>query len=173
MGQRRKLPMKRSWWTSIPTVVKEIGGLLTAVAALLAGLAAVGIIGGGDEDEQTTTNGSTIQSETAALPTVVRFESSDPDYSERGFFTPTGMIISTGHALASDLRVVWASGSGEEEARVELVEEGGSDAPGAVLLELVTEQSPPSKFAIRNAQSLRKGEKVRRIWAHRSRRPAR
>jgi hypothetical protein len=152
--------MKRSWWTSIPTVVKEIGGLLTAVAALLAGLAAVGIIGGGDEDEQTTTNGLHDPARDRGAADRSCFESSDPDYSERGFFTPTGMIISTGHALASDLRVVWASGSGEEEARVELVEEGGSDAPGAVLLELVTEQSPPSKFAIRNAQSLRKGEKV-------------
>lgn len=75
MAQSRKEPTKSSWWTSIPTVVKEIAGLLTAVAALLAGLAAVGVIGDGDEEELTTTNGSTTQSESAALPTVVRFES--------------------------------------------------------------------------------------------------
>lgn len=161
MARTRRKPTKPSWWTSIPTIVKEIAGVVTAIAAIVGGLTAIGVIGGGDGDTAATVaTGPTTAAGSGELPTVVRFESDDPDYSERGFFTPAGMIISTGYSLASDLRVVWTSTSGTEEARVELVERGGSSAPGAVLLELVAEEPPPSTFAIRNAQSLTRGEEV-------------
>jgi hypothetical protein len=43
---------------------------------------------------------------------------------------------------------------------VELVERGGSETPGVVLLKLVRVQPPPANYTISNAQSLRKAESV-------------
>jgi hypothetical protein len=109
----------------------------------------VGVIGGGEDAAPNEPE----------LPAVVRFESSNPEYSERGFFTPSGMIISTQYSLESEMRVVWTSASANEEARVK-VEKGTSVAPGAALVELVTEEPPRRDYATRNAQSLRVDEAV-------------
>lgn len=140
-----------SWWKNVPKVVKEIVTLATALIGLFVALVGAGVIGGGEDAASTEPE----------LPVVVRFESSNPEYSERGFFTPSGLIISTQYSLVSDMRVVWRSSTGNEEATVEVVERGTEVAPGAVLLELVTEEPPRRTYATRNAQSLEVGDEVR------------
>ena len=150
----------RSLWASIPLVVKEVGGLLVAVATLLAGLDAVGVIGRDDDDGPTpSTIAATGTAATAATPIVVRFAADDRDYSERGFFTPAGYVVSTQYSRLAD-RVVWTADGRRQAAAISLVEQGRAEAPGAVLFELLDEEGPKVAFGVRNAQRLNIGEAV-------------
>ncbi len=161
MTQRRRA-RTRAWWTGIPAAVKQITAVLTAVAALLGSLAALGVFGGHGNKQGNGPAGSSTDGGPPAsvLPVVVRFEGKDPRYAERGFFTPQGFIVSTQYALASTLTIAWTEEGREQEAQVELARKGGPDLPGTALFRLAREQPPRRDYQIRNAQSLRKGESV-------------
>jgi hypothetical protein len=149
---------KQTWWTAIPTFVKEIAALLTAVAGVIAALAAVGVIGGGDGDGSgtTATNGST-----RPLPVVVRLEAFGGSYVERGFFTPKGYIVSTPDVGRGEFTAIWSTEAGEEEARVELVDQGGLVAQGVVLMALAREEPPLRDFETRNTTNMKPGDRVK------------
>ena len=105
---RRRQVRRRSWWTSIPAVVKQITALIAAVAALVGSLVAAGVIGGGGRGGNQSASVSTVnEAAPGPLPIVVRFEGKEPRYAERGFFTPQGFVVSTGYALASTDMVTW------------------------------------------------------------------
>ena len=145
----------QSWWAGIPVVVKEIAALLTAAAAVIGALAAIGVLGDGDDGSSSNT---TTTAE--ALPTVVRLEGVGGTYVERGFFTPKGFIVTTPDVAQGEFTAIWSTEGGEEEARVELVERGGLVAPGVVLMALTREQPPIRAFRTFNSSGLKPGDPV-------------
>jgi hypothetical protein len=150
-------PPQQTWWTAIPTLVKEIAALLTAVAAIIAALAAIGVIGGDDDGG----SGTTIDGPKQTLPVVVRLEAFGGNYVERGFFTPNGYIVTTPDVGQGDFTAIWSTEKGEEEARVELVDRGGLVAQGVVLMALAREEPPLREFETHNTTSMKPGDQVK------------
>jgi hypothetical protein len=142
---------RRSWWSAITGLLKESAALVGAVTTLLVAAGAlVAIL----RDDDNTKNGTT-----APLPVVARITGPD-EMSERAFFTPRGMLVSTQYANQKRLSVVWRGAEGDRRAPVK-VDPRSDTRTGFTLLHLVGETGPQRRFAVRNGASLKPGERVK------------
>jgi hypothetical protein len=120
----------------------------------VAATAALVAIIGGDDDGKKGKNGKKTP-----LPVVARL-TGPGGVSERAFFSPTGMLLSTQYANQKRLSVVWRGRDGERRAEVE-VDPRSDVSTGFTLLRLVDETGPERRFGVRNGASLSRGETVK------------
>jgi hypothetical protein len=142
---------KRSWWSAVTGWLKESAALVGAVTTLVAAAAALVAIIDGDDDGK---NGKKTP-----LPVVARL-TGPGGVSERAFFSPTGMLLSTQYANQKGLSVVWRGRDGERTAEVR-VDPRSDVSTGFTLLRLVDETGPERRLGVRNGASLKRGEAVK------------
>lgn len=150
-----------SWWSAVTGWLKESAALVGAVATLLAAAGGLVAIVRGDDDDKTRPGGPK-----APLPVVARL-TGPGGMSERAFFTPTGMLVSTQYANQKGLSVVWRGADGGRRARVK-VDPESDPSTGFTLLHLVEETGPERRFPTRNGASMKVGEPVTAYISDRS-----
>lgn len=126
-----------------------VGAILVLIGAA-AGL--IKILDGSDDDKQKDAGSK------GPLPVVARL-SGPNDMSERAFFTPRGMLVSTQYANQKGLSVHWRGADGDRQAEVR-VDPRSDTSTGFTLLELVDETGPERAFKVRNGASLKPGAAV-------------
>jgi hypothetical protein len=137
----------------LPGILTALATFAGAIGGLIAALAAVGLVGGSN-DTDTVGEGSGA----AGAPVVARLERGEM-FVARAFFAPKGMLLALDFAARQPgLTVVWTEDGSEKRARVESVTKA-SFAPAVARLTLDAE-GPKVDFPIRNASSLREGDRV-------------
>ena len=151
MAQRDTSDTKRPWWSAITGFIKESGNVVGAVLILVGAAAGLWKILDGGDDKKSATK--------TPLPIVARLTGPN-DMSERAFFTPRGMLVSTQYANQPGLSVVWRSADGDRRERVE-VDPRSDLSTGFTLLRLAGGETGPERdFATRNGAALKPGDPV-------------
>lgn len=161
------------FWTSLPGILTGLAALIGAGAGLITVLVQVGVWGGDTDPPRPSPSPSDTQEPSlpsltpstespspspAALPTPARLVTPDGQLVQRGFFSPTGFVVTFGTTM-EDIRVAWEDSDGVT-VRARATRTADAMDGLITLLRLVDAQPPETSYRIRLARSLGEGDTV-------------